>query len=91
MNFENITPEQIQKLIEGKRKAKEANLKWKENNRDSILSYHKAYNQKYFDAMKEQTVFCPCCQKEIKKISYSKHCKSNQHYKNLNETVMNQV
>ena len=91
MNIETITPDQIQKLIEGKRKAIEANLKWKEKNRDSMLNYHKNYNQKYFDAMKEQSVFCSCCQKELKKISYSKHCKSKKHCQHVNETVMEKV
>ena len=79
MDIQTITPEEIQKLINHRNKGRLATKAWKEKHPDYNKNYSREYNKPYFDAMKQQKVFCDCCQVEVKKISYSNHVKGKRH------------
>ena len=76
MDASTITPEQIQDLINYRKKRTEQLKKWRDANREKVLANTKEYNKKYFGELRQQTVQCPCCQATINKISYPKHLKS---------------
>ena len=79
MNIETISKEKIQKLIDYRNRMQEATRMWKLKHPDYNKYYSKEYNETYFGAMKDQTVFCDCCQVEVKKISYPSHKKGKKH------------
>lgn len=79
MNIETISREKIQKLIDYRNRMQQATKAWKSMHPDYNKNYSKEYNKKYFGAMKDQTVFCDCCQVEVKKISYPSHKKGKKH------------
>ena len=79
MNNLLLTPEQIEKLVVSHTKRLGQIKEWRKTHRETVLSYNKKYNAKYVEALKDQTVHCPCCCKEIKKISYPTHIKSKKH------------
>ena len=79
MDIQTITSEEIQKLINRRDKGRQATKAWKDKHPDYNKNYSREYNKPYFDAMKQQKVFCDCCQVEIKTISYSNHVKGKRH------------
>ena len=78
-----LTPEQIEKIVVSHAKRRGQINEWRKTHRETVLSYQKAYNAKYMEAMKDQTVHCPCCCRDVKKVSYANHLKTKKHLAKL--------
>lgn len=74
-----LTPAEIEKLVASHTKRMGQIKIWRQTHRESLLSYQKNYNAKYVEALKDKTVHCPCCCKDIKQISYANHLKTKKH------------
>jgi hypothetical protein len=61
--------------LEKKNKKREASKKWKENNRDKVLNYHKKY---YTDKLKEQYKTDEAFKKKINESSRLRYHKNKQ-------------
>ena len=84
--MENLTNEEIQQLVARRFRQEEKIKQWKDAHLDRVRVYQNKYNAKYIASMKDQTVYCDCCCKDIKKISYYTHVKSKRHLTKLTTT-----
>ena len=77
--MENLTKEEIEKIIYRHARQEGKIKQWKDAHIGRVRVYQNKYNAKYVESMKGQTVYCDCCCKDIKKISYYTHVKSKRH------------